>query len=122
MHNKIKRRNKMRGGFLDNFISSAKTSLSNFGNTLSNDASTVWDKTKKASNDAYNSVVGTPTPSYSSVGGRYTRKGGCSGYSSLTGIASTASPFSGVTAHPKNWVGGKHKKSKRRQTKRRRKH
>jgi hypothetical protein len=113
-------RKKMRGGFLENLLSSAKSTLSNFTSTLSNDATTVWDNTKKASSGAYNSVVGNSvTPSYNTTGGRrqnrkHTRKGG-----GHNGIATNSAPFSGVTAQPHNLVGGKRRHTKKHHTKRR---
>ena len=50
------------------------------------------------------------------------KKGGTKGYTSLTNIASNASPFSGETAKPQVWVGGKRTKryrKKNRNTKKR---
>jgi hypothetical protein len=121
MHHK-RRTHKMRGGFLENFISNATSAISNFGSTLSTDSANVWDKTKKATISAYNSVVGSPTPSYSVTGGKRTRsrrtkRGGLSGYYPLNGVGADAAPFSGETAQPKNWVGGKRKTRRRHKNK-----
>ena len=63
----------------------------------------------------------TPTPvpaplNEQTYGGKTRRnkrkhmKGGYSANSSTTGLAATAAPFSGKTAQPHNWVGGKTRK------------
>jgi hypothetical protein len=44
-------------GILNNVTSAFKS----FGNTVSNDASNMWDKVKKTSSSAYKSTVGTGT-------------------------------------------------------------
>lgn len=122
---------RMKGGFLDTIGST----LSGWGSTLSNTAKGAWDKTKSATSDAYNSAVGTsetPTtpssqpvntyppsspPSYPSnytTGGKKSKKnkrGGYSANSSLTNLASRSASFTGSTAKPHTYVGGK--KSKR---------
>ena len=128
-----RRRKTMKGGFWD--------SLSN-----------AWEQTKKASSSAYNSAASsvtsaptpaptpkpTPTPasapsptpsSFPVTGGRRRRtskRGGYSAKTPLNGLASTSSPFSGKTAQPQVWVGGKtrrrHKHSKSCKHKRSRKH
>jgi hypothetical protein len=51
------------------------------------------------------------------------KRGGTKGYTSLTNIASIGAPFSGATAKPQIWVGGRRTKryrKKNRNTKRRR--
>jgi hypothetical protein len=120
MHHK-KKTHKMRGGFLNNLLSNAQTAISNFSSNLSNDTAKVWDNTKKATSSAYNSVV-NPSPSATSVGGRRkhrrTHRGGFHGYSNKNGVDTNAATFSGNTAQPLNWVGGK--KTKRRHRSRRR--
>jgi hypothetical protein len=121
--------------------------FSNLGSSISEGASSLWNKTKKlvgleSSGSGYSSSTGTnySTPYTSSAsssssssnpmykyGGRKRknkmkgsknskkmRKGG-SGYasnSSLTNLASTAAPFSGVTAKAQ-LVGGRRKRSRR---------
>ena len=45
---------------------------------------------------------------------RRNKKGGSRAYTSLTNIASTAASFSGITARPQVWVGGKNKTHRRR--------
>jgi hypothetical protein len=107
----------MKGGFLD---------------SLSSSLSSAWTSTKKASSDAYNSATGTPssssyipttTTSSTSMlpsGGRKRRtakRGGYSASSSMNGLASTAGSFSGKTAQPQNWVGGRTKRRRHRHTK-----
>lgn len=110
---------KMKGGFLDYL----------------NDA---WEKTKKATTGAYDKsgLSGTPSTSYTPpapvpaptpapvpapipapVGGKTRRrrrrrhmKGGFKDNTPTTGLAVYAAPFSGSTAQPHNWVGGRTKK------------
>ena len=124
---------RMRGGFLE----SLSNSISSGWNSVSQGASSMWDKTKNAASGAYSSATSTPTPATptqpstgippaptpvppSAVSGgkrRRTRKmrGGYSSNISLTGLAASASPISGIkSAQPHHWVGGR---TKRRRTK-----
>lgn len=131
---KRNRNRRMRGGFLD----SLSNSISSGWNSVSQGASSMWDRTKNAASSAYSSATtpATPTPpstippaaptpmppSVVNGGKRRTRKmsGGYSSNISLTGLAATASPISGVkTAQPHHWVGGR---TKRRQSKSHRRH
>ena len=125
---------RMKGGFLDNIGST----LSSWSTSLSNSAKNAWDKTKSVTSDAYNSTVGTSqTPSSDSLqtttnssisynpstnmsnnnisGGKRkskkNKRGGFSANSSLNNLASRSASFSGSTAKPHTYVGGK--KSKR---------
>lgn len=107
-----KKTHKMNGGFLDDFLSKTKTAISNFGTTLANDSANVWDKAKKTTSSAYTSVLSKPTSSNSISGGRKrksrrTKRGGLSGYYPLISVSTDAAPFSGETAKPNNWVGGR---------------
>lgn len=113
------RHRKMKGGFLD---------------SLSNWASNAWSSTKKATGlgdssssygTSYDSTGSTgygstgstgsygSTDSYGSTGsyGGKTRrkriKGGYRANSSTTGLASQSASFSGNTAKPHTWVGGR---------------
>ena len=107
------RRRTMKGGFWD---------------SLTQDLSTAWEKTKKATSDAYSYVTGSTsrpypsTPSYTPLltstqptssgfmGGRTRRRrmrGGFRDNTPTTGLASHAASFSGQTAQPHNWVGGR---------------
>jgi len=133
-----RRRNKtMKGGFLD--------TLSGWGSSISEGASSLWGKTKQSAS----SLTGTySTPSYSApttytpppppaqpsapvVGGKYRRskrrrmRGGFSDNTPTTGLAAHAASFSGQTAQPHNWVGGKTRRRKHRRgskSKRHRRH
>jgi hypothetical protein len=113
-----RRHRQMKGGFLD---------------SLSTWASDTWNKTKSASQSAYSSVTGTPsststyTPTTTStysmgVGGRRTRRhrkmrGGFKDNTPITGLAASASPISDIkTAQPHNWVGGRRKTRKHKQS------
>ena len=102
---------KMKGGFWD---------------SLTQGASDLWEKTKKATSDTYNSVTGstsssssympsstTPTStSYGYMGGRRKRsrrhmRGGFHDNTPTTGLAAHAASFSGQTAQPQTIVGGR---------------
>jgi hypothetical protein len=108
-----------------------------FWDTLSKGFSDTWQKTKKATkkatSDAYSSATGssTPTPaaapmptqpdtpmptqpasptSSGYMGGRTRRRrmrGGFKDNTPTTGLAAHAASFSGETAQPHNWVGGR---------------
>ena len=108
-----------RGGF-DLF-----TSVQNLGTSISQQATNLWNKTKRATSDAYDtSYYPSSSTSYDSyVGGKRRRKSlkkhrrpktKRGGYTSLTNIASTAAPFMGTTAKPHNWVGGRRSRKRRR--------
>jgi len=113
------RRRTMKGGFWD---------------SLTQSLSSAWDKTKKATTDAYSSATGstpapapapaptpapTPAPAPSStgfMGGKTKRRrmrGGFKDNTPTTGLASHAASFSGPTAQPHNWVGGRTKRRHR---------
>jgi hypothetical protein len=87
------------GGFLE--------TLSNLGNSISQGATTLWEKTKN-----YTSSITTRSSNY--TGGRRTRRrrmrGGFEDNTPTTGLASNAAQFSGPTAQPHNLVGGKSKR------------
>ena len=111
----------MKGGFLE---------------SLTQGASDLWEKTKKASSDAYSSATGStttssssyvpppppPTPTTSSssgyMGGRMSRRkrsrkmrGGYGDNISLTGLAASAAPISDIkSAQPLTTVGGRRTK------------
>ena len=126
----------MRGGFLD--------TLSNWGASLSQSASNLWEKTKSATSSATSELTGTSStsiPSYSSTNTSYTQPmttstyGGKSrrrrmrgGFKDNTGsstLAANAAPFSGETARAHNIVGGRtrrHKKHKHSKSCKHRKH
>lgn len=79
--------------------------------------------------NVYNKVTGKPEQptglfgTSAPVGGKRRRKrGGYMANTPLNGIASNASPYNGVkTAQPHNWVGGKSRKSYRKNKNRRNK-
>jgi len=113
-----------------------------FFESLTQGASDLWEKTKKASSDAYSSATGSttssssyvpppppPTPATSStgyMGGRMrgrmggrkrSRKmrGGYGDNISLTGLAASAAPISDIkSAQPLTTVGGRRTKRQRR--------
>jgi hypothetical protein len=112
------KRRSMKGGFWD---------------SLTQGFSSAWEKTKKATTDAYSSATGStsstpqstpppppppstttqPTSTTGFMGGRTRRRrmrGGFKDNTPTTGLAAHAAPFSGPTAQPHNWVGGRTKK------------
>lgn len=112
----------LKGGFLDDL----SNTLSGWGSSFSQGASRMWDKTKNATSSLTGSTpsYGTSsygsssynTPSYqqapmhsSSYGGKHSRRRRHmrGGYTPTTGLAAHAAPFSGKTAQPHNWVGGR---------------
>lgn len=138
------RRRTMKGGFLDNLSST----LSGWGSSISQGASSMWEKTKNATSSLTSSTPSTTSPNYSSTssyntpsytsapmtsstyGGKRSRRrrhmrGGFKDNTPETGLAAHAAPISGVpTAKAHNWVGGRtrrhHKKGNK--TRRHRKH
>ena len=92
----------------------------------------AWEKTKKATTDAYSSATGSPPPpasytpppstqptssGFMGTGGRTRRRrmrGGFKDNTPTTGLASHAASFSGSTAEAHNWVGGRTKKRRHR--------
>ena len=116
----------MRGGFLD--------TLSNWGSSLSQSASNLWEKTKQATSSATSGLTNS-TPSYTptaattsqpmSYGGRTRRRrmrGGYNDNTPTTGLAAHAASFSGETAKPHNWVGGRSRRRGRKGRKSHRRH
>ena len=106
-----------------------QTMKGGFWDTLTQGFSDAWDKTKKATSDAYSSATGSSTPapapapapapmptqptastSSGYTGGRTRRRrmrGGFKDNTPTTGLAAHAASFSGQTAQPHNWVGGR---------------
>lgn len=108
-----------------------RTMKGGFFESLTQGASDLWEKTKKASSDAYNSATGSssttssyvppPPPATSSTGYMGGRKrsrkmrGGYSDNIALTGLAASASPISDIkSAQPLTTVGGRRTKRHRR--------
>lgn len=107
-----------------------RTMKGGFWDTLKQDASNLWEKTKKATSDAYNSATSSTTSSSSYVpppstyppsttssgymGGRKRSRKMRGGYGdniSLTGLAASAAPISDIkTAQPLTTVGGRRTK------------
>ena len=112
-----------------------RTMKGGFFESLTQGASDLWEKTKKASSDAYSSATGSttssssyvpppppPTPVTSSsgyMGGRNMRgrkrsrkmRGGYGDNISLTGLAASAAPISDIkSAQPLTTVGGRRTK------------
>ena len=121
-----------------------RTMKGGFWNSLTQGFSDAWEKTKKATTDAYSSDTGSPSSTYSPptttttyspptttttysqptstgyMGGKTKRRrmrGGFKDNTPTTGLANHAAPFSGQTAKPHNWVGGKTKRRKHRHSK-----
>lgn len=118
------RSRKIRGGFMDNI----SNTLSSWGSSLSQGASNLWEKTKNSTMNLtgtttsnvpanYNYSSTQPpmnTPSYGGKSRRRNRmRGGYKDNSPTTGLAVNAASFSGKTALPHNWVGGKTRRRKK---------
>jgi hypothetical protein len=137
MTKKYHRRRNLKGGFLD----SLGQTFSNFGSSISQGASSMWSKTKKAtgmdnttstytpssSSSSYTSST-APTSSTYSYGGKRVRKGtrktkrsrtmrrggNFSANTPIDSLASRASPFPGtLTARAHDLVGGKRRRTSR---------
>ena len=130
---------KLRGG--EGIVNSLGQTFSNLGSSISRGAKEAWAKLSNSTqNTPYQyqpqptnySSQPQPTSPYYPTGGKKTRRrnslrkhkrgGSFRDNISLTNLASHAAPFSGNTAQPHNWVGGKTKRSRksRKHTKRRR--
>lgn len=138
----------MKGGFLDDF----SNTLSGWGSSISQGASSMWQKTKSTLSGTPSSsyIPPPPTPSYTPpsppsppsqpsqpsppsyssesqmnkyrYGGKYSRR---RRHKRGGGVAHNASPVSGEkTAQPHNWVGGRTRKRNKKggKTRRMRKH
>ena len=102
-------RRTMKGGFFE--------SLSSLSDSISQGASSLWEKTKNATSSL---TTGSSSSNYTSSGGKKTRRrqrGGFHDNTSLTGLASNAGEFSGPSAKPNNVVGGKSKRRRRKSRK-----
>ena len=121
------RQRAMKGGFLDDL----SNTLSGWGTSISEGASSAWQKTKEATSSLTGSTPSTATTSFmpttttstpmttSTYGGKHSKsrrdsrksrrsmKGGFEDNTPITGLAAHAAPFSGPTAQPNTWVGGK---------------
>ena len=136
---------KMKGGLFGFGDSSSTTpgssmfdslgsTLSGWGSTLSQDSSTLWNKTKNAASgltSGLTSYGSASTPAYGtiSIGGRkrtrrrHMRGGNFKDNTPITGLAANASPISDIkTAQPHNLVGGKTKRRRHSKSRRHRKH
>jgi hypothetical protein len=122
--------NSSNSGSGSGIFGSVGSTLSGWGTSISDTASSAWNKTKNATSGAYNSATGTtPSTTYpsttSTFGGKRKRSrkmhGGFSDNTPTTGLAYYAAPISGIkSAQPHNWVGGKTKKRCGGKTKKRR--
>ena len=91
-----------------------KTMKGGFWESLNN----AWESTKKSVYGSSSTSTATTTTPYTPpatttvIGGRKrtSKRGGYFANTPLNGLASTASTFSGKTAQPQNWVGGKTRK------------
>jgi hypothetical protein len=130
------RRRTMKGGFLDDL----SNTLSGWGSSLSQGASSMWEKTKNTTSSLTGSTPSNGTSSYntpsytnapmttSTFGGKHSRRirrmrGGFKDNTPTTGLATHAAPISGVsTANAHNWVGGKTRRRGRKGCKSHRRH
>lgn len=115
MPRRHRHRKTMKGGFLADI----SNTLSGWGSSISQGATSMWDKTKNAASSATSSLSGstasyTPTTqpmTTSTYGGKSRRRrmrgGTFKDNTPTTGLAAHAASFSGQTAQPHNWVGGR---------------
>lgn len=134
------RRRTMKGGFLDDL----SNTLSGWSSSLTEGASSAWQKTKEATSSLTGSTSSntssymptstltssTPQMTTSTYGGKHrTRsrrrrnmRGGFEDNTPITGLAAHAAPFSGPTAEPQTIVGGKTKRRRHRKGSKSRRH
>ena len=104
----------MKGGFLEDI----SNTLSGWGSSISQGASSMWQKTKDATSSLTGSTSSTYTspattsPMTTSFGGKHRRsrrhmRGGFQDNTPTTGLAAHAASFSGPTAQPQTIVGGR---------------
>lgn len=108
-----RRHKTMKGGFLDDL----SNTLSGWGTSISDGASSFWQKTKDATSSLTGSTNSSstsyfPTTSTTTYGGKHKKsrrhmKGGYNDNIATTGLAAHAASFSGQTAKPQTMVGGK---------------
>ena len=119
MPRRHRHRKTMKGGFLEDI----SNTLSGWGSSISQSATSMWDKTKNATSNATSSLSGSTT-SYTPVqsqmttstyGGKSRRRRMRGGFkdNTPTGLATNAASFSGQTAQPHNWVGGRTRRRRR---------
>jgi hypothetical protein len=119
---------KLRGG--EGIVNSLGQTFSNLGTSITRGVKDAWTKLSNSTqNTGYPSSTTNysyqpqPTTTYYPTGGKKTRRrrtqrknkrgGSFRDNVSLTNLASQAAPFSGNTAQPHNWVGGKTKRSRK---------
>ena len=121
----------MKGGFLEDL----SNTLSGWGSSISQGASSVWQKTKDATSSLTGSSTYTPStttsytspPMTTSYGGkrksrRRHMRGGFEDNTPTTGLAAHAASFSGPTAQPQTIVGGRTRKRHRKRSRKSRRH
>ena len=117
----MRRKRTMRGGFLNDF----SNRVSNWSNSLYSGVSNMWNKTKSStanlSSQPSTGYVPPSTGYFPPTNNNYIRggkirtrkmKGGYNANTPTTGLVAESAPFSGPTAQPHNWVGGKTRKRK----------
>lgn len=106
-------RKSMRGGLFEGL----SNDLSNMGSSISQGASNMYQKAKNAVSPQPTYVMSTST-----YGGRRHRsrkhmRGGFKDYTPTSGLAAHAASFSGQTAQPQMFVGGKTRRRRHRHNK-----
>lgn len=123
MPKRISRKNR-KGGFLGFFEGTTsqdpnkKSMWSSWFGTTPTTTTPTYSSTTTPTTPNYSST--TTTPSYNSTqqmnyGGKRrsrVKRGGYTANTPTTGLASTGAPFSGPTAKPQHWVGGKTRRHK----------
>ena len=121
----------MKGGFLE----SLTNTISNLSSSISQGANNLWQKTKQTNILTQNSTPSSYTNTTNTLpnttntlpnttntyGGKTKKRYFKGGFTPTSGIAKNASSFYGKTAQPHNWVGGKTRRNRNKQS-RRKKH
>jgi len=106
------RRKTMKGGLFGSNTTDTNTSNGSLFDSISQHINNAVESTRRAVGLGNKSLNTSNT-----YGGKTKRrrhmKGGFSGYTPTTGLAEHAASFSGPTAQPQVWLGGKSRKCKR---------
>jgi hypothetical protein len=96
----------MKGGFLDTITST----LSGWGSSAKKSLGFDDSTTSYSTTPSYDTSSTATTSSYGGKNKSRRMKGGYKAHTPTTGLASHSSSFSGNTAKPHTWVGGKTRK------------
>jgi hypothetical protein len=128
-------RNKIRGGGFFDGLQNAVSGVTNNVSSLGSSFTGLFGSKKTTQNaitptapiTPTTTTTITPTTTTMNTGGRNRRskkhmRGGYTYNTPTTGLAAHAAPFSGPTAQPHNWVGGKTRRRKHKKNGKTRRH